>query len=156
MEKRSLILGMVIVGLVVTGVAGASMAIDKIDGPDALAVTVERINDTYAAVSWTTDEPTYGTLYTYTQHRCNGSWIAINSVNDSSFSRSHLVIAPIYDLNESQINQTRRNLPREASLKQYTKRPPTRWKVGVSAYKNGTGAGKTLIKHTLSQTCQYR
>lgn len=154
MEKRSLILGMVIVGIVVAGVTGASMAIDKVDGPDALAVTVERINETHAAVSWTTDEPTYGTLYTYTQHRCNGSWIAINSVNDSSFSRSHLVIAPVYELNESRIEQTRMNLLKENPFKQSMKRPPTRWKVGVAAYKNGSGAGKTLIKHTLSQTCQ--
>jgi hypothetical protein len=154
MEKRSLILGMVIVGVVVAGVSGASMVVDKLNGADSLAVTVERINDTYAAVSWTTDEPTYGTLYTSTQHRCNGSFIAINSVNNSSFSRSHLVIAPIYELNESYINQTRRSLQDENPFKQSMKKPPTGWKVAVEAYKNGSGTGKTIIKRTLSQACQ--
>ncbi len=154
MEKRSIIVGVFLALVVVAGLTGASMAIDKVNGPDALAVTVERVNDTYAAVSWTTDEPTYGTLHTYTQHRCNGSWIAIKSVDDSAYSRSHLVIAPIYELNKSRINQTRMNLLEENPLKQEMKRPPTRWKVGVSAYKNGSGAGKTIITRTLSQTCQ--
>lgn len=154
MEKRSIIFGMVVAVVVVAGLSGVSMAIDEVNGPDSLAVTVERLNETHAAVSWTTDEPTYGTLNTYTQHRCNGSWIAINSVDDSSFSRSHLVIAPIYELNNSRITRTRMNLLEESPLKKYMKRPPTRWKVGVSAYKNGSGAGKEIVQRTLGQACR--
>lgn len=152
MGKRSLILGMVIVGVVVAGATGASMAVDKVDGPNALTVSVERINNTHAAVSWTTDEATHGTLYTSTQHQCNGSWIAINSINASSFSRSHLVIAPIYELNRSRIELTR--MKQENSFKQYMKRPPVRWHVGVEASKNGTAASKIIIQRNLSQTCQ--
>lgn len=143
---------MVIVGIVVAGLTGASMAVDRVDGPNTLTVSVERINNTYAAVSWTTDEPTYGTLYTSTQHQCNGSWIAINSVDDSSFSRTHLVIAPIYELNRSRIELTR--MKQESSFKQYMKRPPVRWHVVVEASKNGTGAQKTIIQRNLTQTCQ--
>jgi hypothetical protein len=155
MEKRSIILGMIIAVVVVAGLTGASTAIDKLNGPDTLEVAVERINDTHAAVSWTTEKPANGTLYTYTQHRCNGSWIAVNSVDDT-FSRSHLVVAPIYELNRSRINQTRMNLSEENPLKQYMRRPPTRWKVGVSVQKDGSGAGKEIIQRNLSQTCQSR
>ena len=156
MERKSVILGVLITILLGVGLAGAATAVDKLNGPGALEVTVERINDTHAAVSWTTDEPTHGTLYTLTQHRCNGSWVGINSVNDSTFSRTHLVIAPIYDLNKSRINQTRMNLSEENPFKQSMRKPPTRWKVTVDAFKDGSGASKEIIQRNLSQTCEYR
>ena len=156
MEKRSVVLGVLITILVGAGLAGAATAVDKLVGPDTPEVHVERINDTHAAVSWTTDRPTHGTLSTLTQHQCNGSWIGINTVNDSSVSRSHLVIAPIYDLNRSRMNQTQAILPKNSYTRQYMEAPPKRYQVTVGVDGDGSGASKEILTRNLSQTCQYR
>jgi hypothetical protein len=155
MDRKSVVVGLLIAGLAVTGFTGATTAIDTLNGPDTLAVDVERINETHAAVSWATEKPTHGTLTTFTQHRCNGSWVGVKTINDSSFSRTHLVIAPIYALNTSQIQQTRQNVfATNNPLTEYMKHPPVRYKVSVHVHRNsGSGATKEILQRPLTQTC---
>lgn len=153
MERKSVVVGILIAGLVVAGFAGATTAIDRLNGPGSLEVGVERINDTHAAVSWTTEKPANGILTTYVQFRCSGSWTAVNSINDSSFSRSHLVVAPIYDLNKSQVKATLADIP-ENVAKKYRGVPPKQYKVTAEVYEDGSGASKEIIQRNLSQTCQ--
>ena len=88
MERRSVILGVLITILVGAGLAGAATVVDKLNGLDSLEVTVEQINDTHTAISWTVDRPTTGTLSTYIQHQCNRSWVAINAINDSTVAQN--------------------------------------------------------------------
>ncbi|MFC6960774.1 hypothetical protein ACFQJ8_01570 [Halocatena marina] len=117
-------------------------------------MTVERINSTHAAVSWTTKEPAHGHLDTYVQFRCNDSWYGVDHINDSSLSRTHLVVAPIYELNSSQVNQTIANASENDSIKQYEGESPSRYEVVASAYLDGSGAYKTIVERNLSQACQ--
>jgi hypothetical protein len=70
MEKPSLVAGILLGVVVVVGFIGASTAYDKLVGPGNLDVTVERINATHAAVSWTTDKPTYGYLRASVSYQC--------------------------------------------------------------------------------------
>jgi hypothetical protein len=153
METRSVVLGVVLAVVVGAGFAGAATAFDTLVGPDPPEVSVERINESHAAVSWTTDRPTRGTLSTLTQHRCNGSWVGVNTINDSSRSRTHLVIAPIYELNRSHVNRTRASLADDSYSKQYMQTPPKRYEVTVAVHGDGSAASKTIYRRTLARTC---
>ncbi|WP_435077047.1 hypothetical protein [Halococcus sp. AFM35] len=153
METRSVVIGIVVAVVVGAGVAGVATAFDRLVGPDPPEVSVERINESHAAVSWTTDRPTRGTLSTLTQHRCNGSWVGVNTINDSSRSRTHLVVAPIYELNRSHVNRTRASLPNDSYAKQYMQAPPKRYEVTVTVHGDGSAASKTVFKRTLSRAC---
>lgn len=55
MEIKTIVVGVVLGMVIVAGPIGALAAIDELNGPDAPDASVERINDTHAAVSWTTD-----------------------------------------------------------------------------------------------------
>ena len=116
MDKRSLIAGVVLTGVVVAGVVGASSVVDSLQGPEITDVTVERLNSTHAAVAWATKKPTYGYISTYVHRHC-GPGYAINTINDSTFTRTHLVIAPIYNLDRSRVNQS--SVPGNKSLWKY-------------------------------------
>jgi hypothetical protein len=126
------------------GIVGASVTVDKLQGPGTPDVSVERINATHAAVAWTTEKPTNGHLTIYVSRECGRGWgTSIMSINDSSFTPTHLVVAPIYDLNKSQVNLS--NVPGNGSLKQY--------QVDVSVFRDSSGAGKTILKRNLTQAC---
>ena len=153
MEMRSVVVGIVVAVVVGAGLTGAVTAFDKLVGPDPPEVNVERINESYAAVSWTTDRPTQGTLSTFTQHRCDGSWVGVNTINDSSRSRTHLVVAPIYELNRSHVNRTRASLPNDSYSKQYMQATPKRYEVTVAVNGDGSAASKTVLERNLSRTC---
>lgn len=100
--KVSLAVGIVIGVIVgVVAAAGAASTINAVSGIGSPEVTVERINETHAAVTWTTDKPTSGYLRTDVSHHCGPAWgrrIPAKRFNDSSVTRTHIVIAPIYDL----------------------------------------------------------
>lgn len=154
MDRRSVLVGMVIAGVVIAGIAGVGTAIDKLNGPGTPEVTVERINDTHAAVSWTTETPANGTLYTFIQPRCNESWLSVARVNGSTLSRTHLVVAPIYTLNRSDVNQTFANLSNDSSFTQYRGTQPVRYKVNAEVWKDGSVAGKTIYTKNITDNCQ--
>jgi hypothetical protein len=154
MKRKSLVVGIVIGIVVVVGGIGAATAFDRLVAPGTPEVTVERINDTHAAVIWTTDVPTHGHLSTSIQAQCDGSWLTINSINDSSLSRTHHVIAPIYELNRSRIQPTLARFSENSSLHKYSWESPVRYEVSVSVYRDGSGAGKTIYSRTLNQSCQ--
>jgi hypothetical protein len=144
MQRTSIVVGVVIGVVVVVGIVGTSSAVDKLNGPGTPEVSVERINDTHAAVAWTTKKPTQGHLRMYVSRECGPGWgKSITSINDSSFTRTHLVVAPIYDLNKSQVNLSR--VPGNGSLKQY--------QVEVSVFRDSSGASKTILKRNLTQAC---
>lgn len=155
MQRKSLIVGIIVGVVVVAGLIGASEAYGTLSGPSTLEVTTERINTTHAAIGWTGGKPTNGHVKTSVQYRCNGSWMTINTINDSSFSREHLVVAPIYELNKSQMKATLANIP-ENVAKKYRGVPPKRYKVIVDVVRDGSEARKTIHKRTLGQVCQER
>jgi hypothetical protein len=148
MGNQNIIIEVLLGIVVVVGFLGASTAYDKLVGPGNLDVTVERINATHAAVSWTTDEPTYGYLRASVSYQCGtgGERIITNKINDSSFSRMHLVVAPIYTLNESRGNLAKG--PGNESLKWYK---VAVWGLGEE---RSDGYRKVIHNQTLSQTCQ--
>lgn len=157
MERVRVIVGLVIVILVIGGLIGAAFAIDaRIDiEPDRTAgVTVERINETHAAVAWTTEDPTYGDLHTAIRAQCNsGVWLEIKSINDSSFSRRHLVVAPIYELNRSRIQPTVANIT-YGPWKQQPWRSPVQYKVAVNTYHDRSEGSNPLFIRNIGQGCQ--
>lgn len=144
MEIRSLIVGIVIAGVVVAGAVGATSVWDSLQGPVITDVSVERLNDTHAAVAWATEKPTYGYISTDVHRHCGSGW-GINMINDSSFTQTHLVIAPIYELNRSRVNQS--SVPGNKSLWMYH--------VTVSAWREprpeGASAGiKRILTRNIS------
>lgn len=153
MQRTSVVVGIILGVVVVVGLIGASAAYDKLSGPSMLDVTVERINSTHAAVAWTTAEPTHGYITTSVQYRCNASWLGINTVNDSSFTRTHLLVVPIYELNRSQMNETLATIPEDVA-EQYQGMSPRRYEVTVVALRDGSGARKTIHSQTLGQACR--
>lgn len=154
MNRKSFVAGIVIGAIVVLGGVGASAAYERLVAPGTPEVTVERINDTHAAIAWSTETPTYGILRTSIQAQCNGLWLTINAINDSSLSRIHHVIAPIYELNTSRIQPTLAKFPENSSLHTYQWESPVRYKVSADVYRDGSGAGKTIHNRTLNQSCQ--
>jgi hypothetical protein len=145
MDRTSVILGVIIGLLVVVVPMGASTAFDRLIAPGTPEVTVERINSTHAAVAWTTERPTQGYLRTRVSRECGRGWgKTIKTINDSSFTRTHLVIASIYDLNTSQVALA--SVPGNGSLAQYS--------VVVFVMRDASGAGKVIMTRNLSQTCR--
>lgn len=147
MNKLNFVLGILLGIVVVIGGIGASSAVDTLLGPTITDVTVERLNDTHAAIAWTTENPTHGYVDTYVSQHCgSGWWDGVNSINDSEFTRTHLVVAPIYGLNTSQVNQSR--VRGNGSLKKY--------QVEVSAWdkKESTADYRTIVERNISQACQ--
>ena len=118
MQRGRVVLGLLVAVGLIAGVAGVSHAIDALQGPEITDTTVKRINDTHAAIAWETDEPTYGYLETHHTTGCAQWGEKVNTINDSAFSREHLVIAPIYGLNRSAAN--RPDGVTNRSLEQYT------------------------------------
>ncbi len=153
MEIKTIVVGVVLGMVIVAGPIGTLAAIDELNGPDAPDASVERVNDTHAAVSWTTEEPGYGHLETYVQPECNSSWIGVDTINDSSFDRMHHVVAPIYELNETTTNRTLTNLSEDHDF-EYDGGSPKRFKVVASVYTDGSGASETVLQRNLSGTCQ--
>lgn len=92
-------------------------------------------------MSWTTETPVNGTLYTSIQPGCNEPSLSVNRVNSSTASRTHLVIAPIYQLNQSHVNQTLASLPNDSPFTQYRGTAPVRYEVTASVQKDGSLAG---------------
>lgn len=146
MQRTDLLLG-VLLGVALVGVAiGAASAIDKLQGPEITDVTVERLNDTHAAVAWTTENPTYGRVHTLVSRHCPPGWgSGVNTVEDSAFKRAHVVVAPIYDVNKSRMNLS--NVRGHGALKQY--------EVKVAAWdrEETTADFQTIVKRNLSQAC---
>ena len=145
--KVSITLGIVI-GIImgVAAAAGAASTINAVSGIGSPDVTVERINETHAAVSWTTDKPTSGYLKTEVSHQCGPAWgnrISTKRFNDTSVTRTHLVVAPIYDL-QSQVNQT--TIGGETPLKWY--------QVKAVSVGEEEVVGTTVVSRNLSQTCR--
>ncbi|WP_185715515.1 hypothetical protein [Halocatena pleomorpha] len=145
--KTSVAVG-VVIGVVVgaAGIAGTAATIDMVSGIGSPDVTVERVNDTHAAVTWTTEKPTRGHLTTSVSHQCGPAWgnlTTVNRINDSSVTRSHLVIAPIYDL-QSQANLT--NVSGETSPKWY--------QVTAIAVRDSEMVGTSVVSQNLSETCR--
>lgn len=115
MVITSLVLGGVVVGVLVT--TGATALLNELLGISTFDVTVERLNSTHAAISWTTEQPTHGYIKTYVSHQCGPAWgnrTTVNIINDSSLTRTHLIVAPIYDVNAS-VNLT--DIPGKGPLK---------------------------------------
>lgn len=148
MERISILLGIIIGVIVVSGgIIGAEAVTDELRGVGTPNVTVERINSTHAAITWTTKNPTHGYLKTSVARQCGPAWgkrKTINKINDSSFSRTHLIVASIYNLDKSEVNMGR--IPGNGSLKWYqveavtatdTERVPT-----------------AIVKRNLSQACR--
>jgi hypothetical protein len=147
MQRTSILLGILIGVGAVVGVVGASSVVDSLQGPEITDVTVDRLNDTHAAVAWSTEQPTRGYVDTLVSQHCPPGWgTGVNTINDSSFTRTHLVIAPIYELNTSQVNLSK--VRGNGSLKQY--------EVQVSVWneEETTADYRTIVKRNLSQACQ--
>lgn len=144
MERKSIIIGLIIGVVVVVAPMGAVASIDKLAGVGTPEVTTERINDTHAAITWSTEKPAHAYVTTSVSRQCGPGGTTINSINVSSIDRTHLIIAPIYDLNRARVNQSR--VPGNGSLKWY--------EVNVLVMRNGSGASETIIKRNLSQACQ--
>lgn len=147
MQKISLVLG-VVIGIVVgmLAIIGVTSILNELLGISTFDVTIERINSTHAAVSWTTEQPTHGYIKTYVSHQCGpafGKRVTINIINDSSFTRTHLIVAPIYDM-KANINVT--DIPGTGSLKSYR----------VEAVSAGEieKVGVSILHRNLSQMCQ--
>lgn len=145
--KVTLVLG-VVVGMVagIVLAAGAASTINAVSGIGSPDVTVESVNDTHAAVTWTTEKPTSGYLRISIADQCGPVWVnstQVNRINDSSVTRTHLVTAPIYDL-QSQMNQT--NILSEEIVKWY--------QVEAVAVRNGEVVGTPVMNRNLSQACQ--
>lgn len=158
MKRSRVIVGLVLVILVVGGLTGAALAFDdlsRLATQHRTEVTVERINETHAAVAWTTEFPTYGYLNTSIQARCGGAWLQIKSINDSSHSRRHRVVAPIYDLNRSRIQPTVASGV-DGPWKQQPWHSPVQYKVTVNTYedRDPSETPKTFFTGTISQSCQ--
>jgi membrane-bound metal-dependent hydrolase YbcI (DUF457 family) len=139
----------IVIGIVVAMVVvvGASMTIDAIQGVGTPDVTVERINSTHAAVTWTTEKPTYGILTISVARQCGPAWgrrERINKINDSSLSRTHLIVESIYDLNESQVNLA--SVPGNGPLRWY--------QVSAISVGNRERPYTTIVQRNLSQACQ--
>lgn len=95
--------GILIAVTVVIAGAGTLTAMETLQGTAPPDVTTERINDTHAAVSWTTDEPTRGYIRVVASTNCDSAWgTVVTEINDSSVTRTHLIVAPVYDLHASQ------------------------------------------------------
>lgn len=144
--KTTLVVG-IVVGVVAgaVGAAGTAALIDTVSGISSPDVTFERVNDTHAAVTWTTEKPTRGYLITSVSHQCGPAWgnrTTVNRINDSSVTRTHLVIAPIYDL-QSQANRT--NVSGETSLKWY--------QVTAMAVGDSETIGTSVVSRNLSGSC---
>lgn len=147
MQRASVGLGILIGAVVVGGIVGAGTAIDSLQGVGTPNTTVERINSTHAAITWTTEKPTHGYLKTSAARQCGPAWgqrKTVNKINDSSLTRTHLIVAPIYDLNKSQVNLT--NIPGNGSLKSY--------QVAAVTVGETEEVGTSIVKRNLSQTCQ--
>lgn len=148
MKKTTVMAGIVlgvVLGVVVA--AGASATIDSVQGIDTPDVTVERINSTHAAVTWTTEKPTHGYLTISVSRQCGPAWgqrTQINKINDSSLTRTHLITAPIYELHTTNVNLAA--VPGNGPLKWYH----------VEAVTAGEGerVGTPIVSRNLSQTCQ--
>lgn len=126
---------------------GALTTVDKLNGVGNPNTTVERINNTHAAVTWTTEKPTHGVLKMSVSRQCGSAWgqrETFNKINDSSVTRTHLIIAPIYDLNKSQVNLT--SVPGNGSLKSY--------QVATVTVGDMERVGTDIVKRNLSQSCQ--
>ncbi|MFH5802136.1 DUF4184 family protein [Haladaptatus sp. CMAA 1911] len=144
--KVSVTVGIVIgVTVGVVAAAGAVSTINAVSGIRSPEVTVERINESHAAVSWTTDKPTTGHLRIDVSHHCGPAWgqrIPAKRFNDSSVGKTHLVIAPIYDL-PSDVNRT------------IGAGKPVKWyQVEAVSVGEREVVGTTVINRNLSQTCQ--
>lgn len=146
--SRNLVAG-VFIGIVIAMaiVVGATATIDAVQGIDTPDVTVERINSTHAAVTWTTEKPTYGVLKTAVARQCGPAWgkrEIINKINDSSLSRTHLIVASIYDLDKSQVNLA--SVPGNGPLRWYQ----------VSAISVGDRERPytPIVQRNLTQACQ--
>lgn len=147
MQRMSVALGVIIGVVVVGGIVGAGTAIDSLQGIGTPNVTVERINSTHAAITWTTEKPTHGYLKASVARQCGPAWgerKAVNKINDSSLSRTHLIVAPIYNVNKSQINLT--NVPGNGPLRWY--------QVSAVTVGDGEEVGTPIVKRNLSQACR--
>lgn len=145
--KTSIALGIVI-GIVVgvVAAAGAVSTINAVQGIDSPDVTVERINDTHAAVTWTTEKPTRGYLKTSVSSQCGPAWESrtpVAKISDPSMTETHLVTAPIYNLNESQLNLP--NVLGNESVKWY--------RVEAVAVGETETVGTSVVSRNLSRTC---
>lgn len=144
--KTTLVVGIVI-GMVAgaVGAVGTAATINTMMGLSSPDVTVERVNDTHAAVTWTTEKPARGYLETSVSPHCGPAWgnsTTVNRINDSSVTRTHLVIAPIYDL-QSQANLT--NASGDRSPKWYQV-------IAVSA-RDSELVGTSVVSRNLSESC---
>lgn len=149
MKQRSAMGGVLLVGIGI-GVlvaVGVPATIHTFQGIGAAEVTVERINSTHAAVTWTTAEPTYGLLKTSVSRQCGPAWgsrTPIKILNDSSFTRTHLIIAPIYGLNESHVART-----------SVSGTGPIKWyQVTAVMVGDGEHIGVPIVSRNLSQMCR--
>jgi hypothetical protein len=145
--KPSIAVGIVIgivVGMVVA--AGAAATIDAVLGIGSPDVTVERINDTHAAVTWTTEQPTRGYLEISVSSQCGPAWgsrTTIGTISDPSVAETHLVTAPIYNLSESQLNPP--NVPDNGSVGWY--------RVEAVAVGESEIVTAPVVSRNLSRTC---
>jgi membrane-bound metal-dependent hydrolase YbcI (DUF457 family) len=148
-KQRSAIGGVLLVGIGI-GVlvtVGVPATIHAFQGIGAAEVTVERLNSTHAVVTWTTEEPTYGLLKTSVSRHCEPTWgnkTPIKRLNDSSFSRTHLIIAPIYDLNESYVART--NVSETGPIKWY--------QVAAVMVGDNEHISVPIVSRNLSQACR--
>lgn len=134
-----------IIGIaVVVGPMGALATVDKLNGVDTPDVTVERINNTHAAVTWLTEKPTHAYVTTSVSRQCGPGGTTIDTINVSSLKRTHHIISPIHDSNKSQVNQT--DIPGNRSPKYH--------EVGMLVMRNRSGATTSIMKRNLSQSCQ--
>jgi hypothetical protein len=130
-------------GVVVT--TGTTAILNSLLGIGTFDVTVERINSTHAAISWTTEQPTHGYIKTYVSHQCGPAWgnrTTVNIINDSSVTRTHLIVAPIYDVNAS-VNLT--DVPGNGPVKWY--------RVEAVSAGDVERIGMSLVNRNLSQAC---
>lgn len=152
MEIKSVIVGIAIAGIVVAGFVGVTTAIDKLNGIDTSDVTVERINETHAVVSWTTEEkPTRGSIRIAASREVNGkcgrAWGETFKIfKDSSKSRTHLMIVPLYDIDLPHSNYTA--VPGNGSLKWY--------EVRAVSMSDGETVFNDFQRHNLSQACSQQ
>lgn len=96
--------GFVIALVFVAGAIGAVMAYDELTGPTVTDVSLTRINDSHAAVAWTSEQPTNGTIEVSVRPETGGGTID-TVATDSERTRTHLVVVPIYDWNRSKVQQ---------------------------------------------------
>jgi membrane-bound metal-dependent hydrolase YbcI (DUF457 family) len=139
-----IIIGIVLGAIVVTGVPVTINAVQGVGTPD---VTVERINSTHAAVTWTTEEPTHGYLTIAVSRQCGPAWgerTRIKTIKDSSLSRTHLIIAPMYGPNSSQVD-----------LMTVSGNGPLKWyQVSAVTVGDSERVPTPIVSRNLSRTCR--